>query len=526
GALTTISGAAAMLGADIPTPVTWGLAAVSLTIYASGQASSALESYSMSGITDLMFQYYSTYYPMVTLPQLPDLAERPMNRLREMLRKSPLTFGTKEDGSPDDSWVQLVSNLILLNKLYPEDVPVEKIPLIMDEIIDYRARRFFDLSDSSLQKIWDQVRDTKYQDWDYLLYRPIYEGYTQDDADRLYPYELARLRVAASKAAEQVMESTIQDARKETQEYLDKYLVTQLNKMVVFHVEDAGVEDFRDSAYYRDFYEFPGNQDWKLTEEEAKSGYNENGEGIVVDYGDGELMLPMSFAGATDAWFLPSQEVAYWDADHSVYRVEKVSSNEFFPNADNFIPRAKAYTWDDPDVVFKCTVYHYMMMGCPGAMTFRTYPEEALEKPEEGKEPKSYAPTTEVTVTFTSALDRVEYQEHRGEYHLYVRVLGAVSIEAFTGSWVYHGSGFTSTLQITYSAGDLWVYETYEDAEGTDTGGGMMDEYRLDQTRKTLILGDDRLEGGSTKLTLKDENHIIIVSGSGTYELTKVIPAD
>ncbi|MBR5700853.1 MAG: hypothetical protein IKX47_00190, partial [Oscillospiraceae bacterium] len=526
GALSTISGAAAALGDDIPTPVTWGLAAVSLTIYASGQASSALEGYSMSGITDLMFQYYSTHYAMDTVPQLPDLTDRPMRRLSEMLRNSPLTFGTKEDGSADDSWVRLVSNLVLLNKLYPEEVPVEKIPQILDEIIDYRARRFFNLSDSSLQSIWDKARDEKYLDWDYLLYRPIYEGYTQDDVDRLYAYELARLRVAASKAAEQVMESTIQEARKETQEYLDKYLVPQLNKMVVFHVEDAEAEDFSDSAYYRDFYEFPGNQDWKLTEAEAKSEYDENGELIVVDYGDEELMLPMSFADATDAWFLPSQEVLYWDTDHSAYKVERVSANEYFPNADNFIPRAKAYDWDDHDVVFKCTVYHYMMMGCPGAMTFRTYPEEALEKPKAGEEPRSFAPLTEVTVTFASGLDRMEYKEHRKEYHLYIRVLGAISIQAFTGNWVYHGSNFKTTLQISYTLGDLWVYEIYEDADGKDTGGGMMDQYRLDQTSKTLVIGDERLENGYTKLILKDENHITVVSGTGTYDLTKEEPAD
>lgn len=532
GALSTISGAAAMLGVEVPTPLTWGLAAVSLTVFAAGQTTSALESYSMSGITDLMFKYYSTHVGFAYLPEMQSLSGAPLAKLQAILKARPLTYGTKEDGSVDDSWVQLVSSLIQLNKDFPEEVPPEKIPLILDELVDLRARRFFDLNSSSLQKVLDNAREEKYEDWDYLLYRPIYEGYTQDDVDRLYTFELARLRVVASKAAEQVMETQIQNARRETQEYLDKYLVAQLNRMVVFHVEDAGVEDFRDSPYYLDFYALPGNQDWILTREETEEPYGNDGSWVptVADYSDPELMLPISFADVSEPCFTPSMETWIPNPDPegetaTVKSTVPVSMNEYYPNADNFIPRSGAY-WDS-DVVFKCTVYHYMLMGCPGAMTFRTYPEEAKEKPKADEEPRSYPPDSEVTVTFAKELDRLEYHESSGEYHLYIRVDGGISIETFVGDWVYQGSGFKSTLQVRYSVGSLSICEVYEDEEGVDSSGTViMDEYRLDQKNKALIIGDELLEGSTMKLVLQDENHILVTSGSGTYVLTRVQSED
>lgn len=537
GALTAVSGTAAALGFEVPTPVTWGLAAVSLTIFAAGQTTSALQSYSMSGITDMMFNYYSTHYPLGSVTGMTNLSGIPLRRFQDMLAAHPLTHGTHtvvaEDGTEtevvDDSWVQLISCLVQLNKEFPEEVPVEKIPLILNELVDIRAWRFFELSDRTLQSVLDKARDEKYQDWDYLLYRPIYEGYTQDDADRLYAYETARLRVAASKAAEQVMESQIQKARQETEEYLDKYLVDQLNHMVLFHVADAAAEDFRDSAYYRDFYDYPGNRDWMLTREEADKLYakdSDNWEMTVVDYADEALMLPISFADISEPYFVPSVETWIPNPDPegeelTVKVAIRVSANEYYPNADNFIPRPGAYRWEDNDVVFECTVYHYMMMGCPGAMTFRTYPEEAMDKPKDGEEPKSYPPDSEVTVTFARELDRMEYKESKKEYHLYIRVDGAISIEAFEGDWVMRGSGYKATLRVEYTSGTLRVYEIYEDEEGEDMEGGIMDEYRLDQKNKMLIIGDDRLEGGSMKITLKDETHITLVSGTGTFELTK-----
>ena len=154
-------------------------------------------------------------------------------------------------------------------------------------------------------------------------------------------------------------------------------------------------------------------------------------------------------------------------------------------------------------------------------MTFRTYPEEAYEKPKAGEEPKRYAPESELTVTFAKELDKLEYDEDEGKYHLYIRVDPGITLETFAGDWVMYGSGYKVILRVECSSGNLYIYEVYVDEEGEDSTGGRMDEYRLDPKNKMLIVGDEQLQGGSMKLQLKDETHLILKSNSGTYELTK-----
>ena len=56
----------------------------------------------------------------------------------------------------------------------------------------------------------------------------------------------------------------------------------------------------------------------------------------------------------------------------------------------------------------------------------------------------------------------------------------------------------------------------------TEGDGGIMDSFKLDVSTKTLTLGDDCLDYGTMKLRLKDENHLTLITGDSTYELTKV----
>ena len=127
---------------------------------------------------------------------------------------------------------------------------------------------------------------------------------------------------------------------------MEKEVLPVLNRTLVFHVTDGSLgkgQTFADSVYC---------VDWQKINSNYKYRQLPDGEGTKFDSG---FKTPMRFDKADAPRFLPIN-----------YDGNENSEQNYWPYAPNFLPQADKKS----DVVFRCTYYHYMMMGAPKRMIF------------------------------------------------------------------------------------------------------------------------------------------------------------
>ena len=156
--------------------------------------------------------------------------------------------------------------------------------------------------------------------------------------------EFARLLQSETQPMlDEAAESIRIEAYQKVLDEIEHKLLPVLNTELVFHVKDQSLqpgEDFSKSRY---------NVNWETIKE--NSPYK-NGDKLFSDPG---FRTPMRFSlPAEGPLFLP-----YGDTD------QKISRHEYYPYDDNFIPKPMG-----GDVVFRCSVYHYLMMGAPEKIIF------------------------------------------------------------------------------------------------------------------------------------------------------------
>lgn len=133
-----------------------------------------------------------------------------------------------------------------------------------------------------------------------------------------------------------------------------------LNTKLVFHVEDRNLlpgETFADSIYCVDWRSIKENEPYLPSNNKDHSG----------GYDDPELITPMRFVMEDSSpLFKPLQGVKGEDGK---VVTQKIPYTEYYPYVPDFLPQAKKGQRDD--VVYTCTLYHYLMMGAPKQMLFK-----------------------------------------------------------------------------------------------------------------------------------------------------------
>ncbi len=128
---------------------------------------------------------------------------------------------------------------------------------------------------------------------------------------------------------------------------MDKEFLPVLNRKLVFRVIDGALapnQRFSDSVYC---------VDWQTINSNRKYRSLPDADGSVFDEG---FTAPIRFENVKGPVFLPL------DYDGSV-----LSEHNYYPYTSNFIPRPEKNT----NIVFRCTYFHYLMMGAPKRMIFR-----------------------------------------------------------------------------------------------------------------------------------------------------------
>ena len=270
-------------------------------------------------------------------------------------------------------------------------------------------------------------------------------------------------------------------------------LLPVLNTELVFHVKDQSLqpgEDFSKSRY---------NVNWETIKE--NSPYK-NGDKLFSDPG---FRTPMRFSlPAEGPLFLP-----YGDTD------QKVSKHEYYPYDDNFIPKPMG-----GDVVFRCSVYHYLMMGAPekiiftdpfakdyekaprveGAFTIPDIPAPALNS-KTGK----YESVKKVDVNVVIPIEENKYEDS-GRYDIYgyVRADGFPLVDDFN---FRYDKICESASAVIKPDGSIHV---------TGNGGAEVDR----GTYKGNMTASFTMEG---KINPSDKEGTCKISGSGTIELVNPV---
>ncbi len=190
------------------------------------------------------------------------------------------------------------------------------------------------------------------------------------------------LFAASSEALLTMFRSFQHETERSADMAIEKELLPLLNTRVEFSVEDESLEtpaDFSRSVYNADPKELSGWQNGYVKYlgkyDDVRQKYESPME-FYIKTENGE------YTAAAIPAFLPGEFIVetkqrYDGAQLREVRLVNVSEAKYFPAVKNFWPKLVKGTGN---VVFRCTYYHYLMMGAPTAMSFYDVNDENSEE--------------------------------------------------------------------------------------------------------------------------------------------------
>ncbi len=251
-------------------------------------------------------------------------------------------FVNDRGGLRTDNYKGFAAAFSKLIELYADEP--EYLETVMDELFRSAAGAFWRLPEKKTQGAagqgpkYDFLKEYKYLGGDpYNLSRA--------NQIQLSDAYVMRMKVDTLKILENVTTTYQRKACEAVMRKMDTELLPVLNRKLVFHVVDGSLEGeqtFADSIYC---------VDWKSINSNRRYRSLPDGENTF----DAGFKTPMRFVGADKPAFLP---LNYDGTENSV--------RNYYPYDPGFLPCADKKS----DIVFKCTYYHYLMMGAPRKMIF------------------------------------------------------------------------------------------------------------------------------------------------------------
>ncbi len=235
-------------------------------------------------------------------------------------------------------WAQAFVEII---KAYPGEASY--LQTVLDELYYSYANLFWELPPEKVEAFKKEYGATA-----------DISSLTQEQKHKIsqdYAFEVKiRTRSVLQEAAKTVQ-------REQYKEYITSMkekMVPLLNTQLIFHLKDESLgegQTLKDSVYY---------YDWRTSKENRKVRANKG------NYGN--YTVSMKFEGADKPLFYPVD-----------YTGEEGDPKQYYPYGATgcFLPVMPG----KGDVIFSCTLYHYMMMGCPERMIF-TDPKNPDAEPE------------------------------------------------------------------------------------------------------------------------------------------------
>ena len=355
------------------------------------------------------------------------------------------------------TWVPAFSSIMKIYKDRPE-----MIPTIIDELYEKYARSYFDLTEKE-RSTWQKEANKKLA-IDMSKYQHLSYSDTKEEVDKMKMKMRALTAQALLEAYGDASLDVTALIRKFARENIDKII----NSEVEFRVVDESLEkgkSFAESRYYVDYRELAENADYI-----KKKQYD-------------KVVSPMRFAGVDKPGFIPQQPGG-----------KKGSRKYYYPYKDNFLP-----TVGNDNVVFRSTLFHWIMMGSPYQMNFTDL--NSANK----------------TTLLASAAGNIRASGNKTVFT--VSVNPGLSIDDYLGLWrESKGRGY---IGLAYDNGKLGYYEGEKIDYNKDWV--VIDSYEIDPKTKTLTLYSKEFVGPA-KLTLVKAGEISMVDQQygGTMTLIRI----
>ncbi len=277
-------------------------------------------------------------------------------------------------------------------------------------------------------------------------------------------------------------------AQLEVDTMIETELVPMLNTPMVFNVEDSSLENgktFEDSIY---------NVAPQSIEDHSADGYLYKGRYTDIRQ---EKMSPMEFCIHNDGdhvpvgppLFLPA--VGGYTADgEDTYRSTSFFTAPdawYFPVTDNFWPRCAG-----GNEVYRCTLFHYLMMGAPNSISFYDMDED-----------ERFSDDFEIPVP-----------DENGCITVNVRIAGSnnkTGLDAFLGTW----EGSLNTTNKAVTSATLKVKKKKDGDYGFHISYGYTDGHSAEDFRRAIGKNhpDSYRLVGSTLMILPDSDGKGLVDG-------------
>ena len=369
----------------------------------------------------------------------PSMDDADYKKFEKDMRKVPGLSGKPK------TWVPAFASIL---KIY-EDRP-EMVPVIIDELYEKYARSYFDIPKKE-RTAWQEKANKKL-----AIDMSKYVSLSHTETDETVKTKIQQMKAKTAQVLMETYKDFSTSRLTGIKSYIRNNIDKVLNAQIVFRVKDESLSDeqtFADSRYAVDFRSIEKNQKYIKAKQFDK------------------VLSPMRFTGVNGPLFVPR-----------VSGGKQGSAKNYYPYKSNFLPKVT----EGSDIVFTCTLYHWLMMGCPTAMNFYNV------KDENGPALTSNAVHTGETDTSS-------------EYTF--TVSPGMDLDAFLGIW--HEVNDLGYIGLSYSDGKLGYYEN--ENLNPNKEWIIIESYNIDPKKKTLTLYSDDLLGPVT-VTLVDENTITMPS--------------
>ena len=287
------------------------------------------------------------------------MTEDKWEKLSEVINANPLSvkYIPKKDKYVYFNFTKAFAELLYL---YQDDPYT--FQTVLDEFYLSYAKAFWGMPDPALAGYVQGVCEKVCEEESYFA-----ENFASPLSDILRPETTEQLEItnefvsilksATAEQLEEGLDSAMRKKFKEVEQDMDR-LAYFLNTKVYVHVKDNALlpgQTFKDSMYCVDWKKIEDNAAYLPGSQKTAMWLDANSS--RMDYSSDAFLTPMRFV---------CEAPLFRPVDRTL---QPVSPYAYYPYNPDFIPRARAGQKDD--VVFQCTLYHYLMLGAPKQMLFQ-----------------------------------------------------------------------------------------------------------------------------------------------------------
>ncbi|MBQ3706621.1 MAG: zinc ribbon domain-containing protein [Clostridia bacterium] len=300
------------------------------------------------------------------------MTEEDFKILKEIVQKNPLNRSLKGTYNTATGWYSHMTAKdeeaeVIYSKGWAEafeailtisaDDGPEYLKTVLDEFYWSYAYAFWGLDEEYIlnpicSRFWSTAKEGSYR-----TIKEVNDGKEVKDKDKIRCTTdfVNLLKQETKPILLGILEEMRRDSCTALKREMEKKLLPLLNCELTFHVVDENLPagaSFQNSMYCKDWTTINSNQYY--VRNYADKGFDKK-----------EFITPMRFDAAKEACFLPL--LPSYKVTEEAGLLVKNSVKNYYPYTTDFIPRPEK----KGDVVYRCTYYHYLMMGAPTVMFFK-----------------------------------------------------------------------------------------------------------------------------------------------------------